>query len=92
MWVQTHAATLVLLVLSTVLFATLAGVDSRQSHYLRRSQWFAVLLGPFGALVRWQLSGLNFKLAGRAKWFPAGTFAANMLACCIDFALEVSCC
>ena len=90
--VQTDAAVLVLLILCTALFATLAGVDSRQSHYLRRAQWFAILLGPFGAVMRWQLSKLNFKLPGRAQWFPAGTFAANMIACCVDYALEVRSC
>lgn len=89
---QTDAAVLVLLILCTALFATLAGVDSRQSHYLRRAQWFAILLGPFGAVMRWQLSKLNFKLPGRAKWFPAGTFAANMIACVVDYALMVRAC
>ena len=88
--VQTHAAVLVLLLVCTALFATLAGVDSRVSHLQRRAQWFAVLMGPFGAITRWQLSKLNFKLPGRGKWFPTGTFAANMIACIIDFALEVS--
>ena len=86
---QTHAVVLALLAVSTALFATLAGVDSRRSHLQRRAQWLAVLLGPLGALARWQLGQLNFKLPGGAKWFPLGTFLANMAACCIDFALAV---
>ena len=81
---------LLLLLLSTALFATLSGVDSRQGHLQRRAQWLAVLMAPFGANARWQLSRLNFKLPGRGQWFPLGTFVANMAACCIDFALEVS--
>uniref|UniRef100_A0A6U2FYI1 Fluoride ion transporter CrcB n=1 Tax=Chlamydomonas euryale TaxID=1486919 RepID=A0A6U2FYI1_9CHLO len=47
--------------------------------------WFSVLFAPMGCLLRWQLSGLN----GRTGWFPLGTFFANMLACCVDYGLEV---
>ena len=82
-------AVAVLLVLLTVLFAVLAGIDNGSQHRSRRAQWFAVLFGPFGALLRWQLTKLNFRLPGQAKWFPLGTFTANMMACCIDFALAV---
>lgn len=39
--------------------------------------------------LRWKLSHWNYKLAGRWAWFPAGTFAANMLGTTIDFALQV---
>lgn len=86
---QTHVAVAILLLLLTVLFAVLTGVDRRTSHRDRRSQWLAVLFAPFGAILRWQLSQLNFKLRGGAKWFPLGTFIANMMACTIDFALAV---
>ena len=45
--------------------------------------------GPFGALLRWQLAHFNGKLPGRMHWFPAGTYAANMLACATIFAAQV---
>ena len=44
--------------------------------------------GQFGALGRWQLAKLNARLPGRLHWFPAGTFAANMLACICIFAFQ----
>ena len=78
-----------LLLLLTALFAVLTGVDRRSLHRDRRSQWLAVLFAPLGATLRWQLSQLNFKLPGGAKWFPLGTFVANMVACAIDFSLAV---
>ena len=43
----------------------------------------AVLLAPFGALARWQLSSLNGTL-----WLPIGTLCANLLACTISFAAQ----
>lgn len=39
--------------------------------------------------LRWWLSRWNYKLAGGWAWFPAGTFAANMLGTALDFGLEV---
>lgn len=39
--------------------------------------------------LRWWLSRWNYKLAGSWAWFPAGTFAANMLGTGIDCALQV---
>ncbi len=44
--------------------------------------------GPPGALLRWQLGSLNGALPGQA-WLPAGTLAANLLACAIIFAVQV---
>lgn len=45
--------------------------------------------GPPGALLRWLLADLNFAAPGAAAWFPFGTFAANLLACAVIFAMEV---
>jgi len=39
----------------------------------------------FGCVLRWLLSRLNTKEYRILPWFPFGTFAANMIACCIDF-------
>ena len=54
-----------------------------------RRQWFALLMAPFGAYLRWKLALLNGSVRGCA-WFPFGTLAANLLACCIDFLLQVT--
>jgi hypothetical protein len=45
--------------------------------------------GPPGALLRWLLADLNFAAPDAAAWFPFGTFAANLLACAVIFAMEV---
>ena len=55
----------------------------------RRAQWLAVLFGPFGCTLRWLLSKYNYKLPGHWKWLPAGTLAANMIACLVDYAVGV---
>lgn len=54
----------------------------------RRGQWLAILFAPAGAILRWQLSKLNGRLPRPLAFFPAGTFAANMLACAFDFAVQ----
>ena len=87
--VQTNVATAGLLCLLTALWIVLAVVDTGSRHLGRREQWFAILLGPFGATLRWKLVTLHGKLPGW-RWFPLGTFVANILACCIDFGLQVS--
>ena len=75
----------VMCVLLTVLWIVLAIVDNKRKHAGRRQQWFALLFAPFGCTLRWLLSKLNTKEYPVFPWFPAGTFAANMIACCIDF-------
>lgn len=72
-------------VLLTVLWIVLAIVDSERKHAGRRQQWFALLFAPFGCILRWLLSKLNTMQHRPLPWFPAGTFAANMIACAIDF-------
>lgn len=88
--VQTTLCTAALLSCTTAAWCILAGLDHREQHAGRRSQWFALLLAPFGAVLRWLLSGYNSRLPRPLHWFPAGTFAANMLACGIDYVLMVS--
>lgn len=48
-----------------------------------RRFYASVLLAPFGAVTRWQLSSMNG--TGPWTWFPIGTFCANALACIISF-------
>ena len=78
-----------MVILLTSLWIVLAVVDSKSQHLQRRRQWFALLFAPFGAMLRWKLSLLNGSVAG-LKWFPSGTLAANLLACCVDFGLQVN--
>ncbi|EIE22217.1 hypothetical protein COCSUDRAFT_42582 [Coccomyxa subellipsoidea C-169] len=82
---KTNLVTAVLLALVLALFITLTIVDRGPSHAGRRAQWLAVLFGPFGCTLRWLLSKYNYKLPGHWKWLPAGTFAANMIACLVDY-------
>ena len=48
-----------------------------------RTTCYALLFGPAGALMRWQLSKWNGGF-DRYPWFPLGTFAANFIACCVS--------
>ena len=56
---------------------------------MHQSDVVGTVTGPFGALLRWQLASFNGKLPGSMHWFPAGTYAANMLACVTIFAAQV---
>lgn len=51
--------------------------------------WWAILFGPLGCYARYYLSRYNGKLPGDWKWFPVGTFAANITACVIDYVMKV---
>ncbi|KAK9831415.1 hypothetical protein WJX81_002965 [Elliptochloris bilobata] len=73
----------------TALWVVLAVVDDHPDQAARRAQWFAMLLGPFGCMLRWLLSRLNYRLPGSWRWLPAGTLAANMLGCLTDFIVGV---
>ncbi|KAK9813594.1 hypothetical protein WJX73_009190 [Symbiochloris irregularis] len=84
---KTTLCTLTLLICTTTLWCILAGLDHKAVHQARRQQWFALILAPFGAGLRWYLSRFNKKLPRPLEWYPAGTFAANMIACMIDFVL-----
>ena len=80
----TTAACALLCTLLTVLWVVLAVLDSERKHSGRRQHWFALLFAPFGCVLRWLLSQLN-TMERPLPWFPVGTFAANMIACSIDF-------
>lgn len=52
--------------------------------------WLSAILGPVGAIVRWQLARLNQGTVIKAKYwsaFPLGTFLANIIASTIDTVL-----
>ncbi|KAI3426157.1 hypothetical protein D9Q98_008534 [Chlorella vulgaris] len=83
---RTDAGALLLVVVLAALAA--AGVVVEERHMWLRIIWMSVLLGPLGCVLRWFLSRFNYKLHGSWAWFPAGTFAANMLGVCIDFGLQ----
>lgn len=80
----TTAACALLCTLLTVLWVVLAILDGERKHAGRRQQWFALLFAPFGCVLRWLLSKLN-TMERSLRWFPIGTFAANMIACSVDF-------
>jgi fluoride exporter len=83
------ADTGILLAGLTAMWTAFAVVDSGASQAGRRQQWFSILAGPPGAALRWWLSQWNYRLPGRLAWFPAGTFAANMLAVLVRCAVQV---
>ncbi|XP_021748753.1 uncharacterized protein LOC110714528 isoform X2 [Chenopodium quinoa] len=52
--------------------------------------WLGCLVGPFGVWLRWWLARFNGRglgKAGRWKWIPFGTLAANVSAACVMAAL-----
>ena len=80
----TTAACAFLCTLLTVLWVVLAIFDNERKHAGRRQHWFALLFAPFGCVLRWLLSKLN-TVEHPLPWLPVGTFAANMIACSIDY-------
>jgi len=54
------------------------------SYY--RTLLLSALFAPPGTLIRWQLAALNGKVE-RYKWFPLGTFVANIVAAVVSAAM-----
>mmetsp|Transcript_11854 Transcript_11854/g.25040 ORF Transcript_11854/g.25040 Transcript_11854/m.25040 type:complete len:557 (+) Transcript_11854:148-1818(+) len=54
-----------------------------------RTMWYSCLLAPLGSILRWKLSAFNGKLTLRDSWtwIPAGTLAANLIACIISITM-----
>ena len=72
------------------LFALLYAFQVGDSVWSQPRTWLAVILGPPGALLRWQLARLNGgAVLRRGRWaaFPLGTFIANVAAAAVDTAL-----
>lgn len=82
---KTDIFLIVVLLCSTAGLAV--GAALQTDHLWLRQLWFSALFGPFGCVLRWYLSRLNYSLKGYWVWLPFGTLVANLLGCCIDFAL-----
>lgn len=48
-------------------------------YWYKESYSFAILMGAFGALLRFKLSAFNGRFF--APWFPTGTLMANLIGC-----------
>jgi fluoride ion exporter CrcB/FEX len=84
---------LVLVLLCMGLIGACAFADTRYGSTLYRELWLALLMAPFGALIRWRLKTLNVRPTWRkgTQWFPWGTFTANFAAstiCILTTALK----
>ncbi|KAL4423054.1 hypothetical protein ABPG77_005859 [Micractinium sp. CCAP 211/92] len=86
---RTDGAALLLLLLLTALLAVGVGLESE--HQWLRQAWMSCLLGPPGCILRWWLSRWNYQIKGRWQWYPAGTFAANMLGTATPLACRPDC-
>ncbi|GMH42179.1 hypothetical protein BSKO_10098 [Bryopsis sp. KO-2023] len=82
-WSAISCTAMVVLVISTA--ASLMGTFSLKGGGFWKKLCVAVLFGPLGAILRWRLGAVNGKMKGGLSWFPAGTFAANMIACAVSF-------
>jgi fluoride ion exporter CrcB/FEX len=64
-------------------------LPGRDDPFSQEYFWWAIIFGPLGCYARYYLSRYNGKLPGDWKWFPLGTFAANIAACVIDYVMKV---
>jgi fluoride ion exporter CrcB/FEX len=87
-WTLQSVDIVIFVLLICITVATSCGVAYETEHVWLRQIWLALLFGPFGCLCRWLLSRLNYQIEGNWKWFPLGTYIANMLAATIDFCLQ----
>lgn len=74
------------IILLALLAAYLVG-DSVAGISFYRGMWMSTLLSPFGAILRWRLSTLN-RSTVEQRWFPWGTFVANVSASVIAVTAE----
>ena len=85
---RTNAAAVLLSLALWVTFLLLFVLDEAEGTTAsRRGEWLAVVLAPLGCLLRWRLATLNYSLAGRWRFLPAGTLAANLGGCALTFAV-----
>jgi CrcB protein len=84
-WLRLPVACCVLGILLVILVVVLVFLDGQDSYSItNRTMVYAMLFATPGALLRWKLGGLNGKLPMEGySWFPAGTLAANVLACMV---------
>ena len=83
-WIDHGAA--VLLVALTL--GSCFGVAYETRHTWIRTIWLSIIFAPFGCVLRWLLSKLNYKLANDWEWLPVGTLAANWTGAVLDFVLQ----
>jgi fluoride ion exporter CrcB/FEX len=72
------------------LFGAFAFGDAVEGILFYRQMWMAMVLSPFGAILRWRLSELNtreLRWTG-VEWFLWGTFLANIVAVVISILTE----
>jgi fluoride ion exporter CrcB/FEX len=88
-WWVADALSLAALALLTVgsIYWAATKTTAASSPFANSGAAIAILLGPPGALLRFRLSQYNGSLKA-LKWFPLGTFAANMIACVVDYAIR----
>ena len=84
---------LLLVILCVGLFGTFVVADTVYGYTLYRELWLALIMAPFGALIRWRLKTLNGRPTSRrgSRWFPWGTFTSNFVAsiiCILSTALK----
>lgn len=76
------------IMLNCVLISGLIFVDGNDAYSVTwRTMWYAALIAPLGALLRWQWSSFNGRLSGDYSWFPLGTFMANVLGCIVSIVM-----
>ncbi|XP_057533825.1 fluoride export protein 1 [Amaranthus tricolor] len=86
---KSHVIVLSMLILVWGGLWTTSGILEKQEFKNGGSEaqlWLGCLVGPLGVWLRWWLARLNGRglgQAGRWKWIPFGTLAANVSATCV---------
>ncbi|KAI8111834.1 hypothetical protein M9435_004332 [Picochlorum sp. BPE23] len=80
-----HCAAVLLVALT---LGSCFGVAYETRHTWIRTIWLSIIFAPFGCILRWLLSKLNYKLANDWEWLPIGTLAANWTGAVLDFVLQ----
>jgi fluoride ion exporter CrcB/FEX len=86
-WLTLPVAASVLGILLVILAIALVVLDGQNKYSITdRTMIYAMLFAAPGVLLRWKLGGLlNGKLpVAGYSWFPAGTLAANVIACMVS--------
>uniref|UniRef100_A0A2P2KBV5 Camphor resistance CrcB family protein n=1 Tax=Rhizophora mucronata TaxID=61149 RepID=A0A2P2KBV5_RHIMU len=88
-----HTATVVVLILILGILLSVCGIllhKDFKSDASRAELWLGCIVAAPGVWIRWFLARLNGRGLGKVghlKWFPVGTFIANVSAVCIMTAL-----
>ena len=74
-------------VFASLLLALFFIGDFKMDSSFHKKLWMSAIFSPFGTVLRWQLSLLNgiwFRDSKLLKYFPFGTFFANISGCTIS--------